>query len=393
MQLTESIQIHKGSELYRELDHVCFLSKNLYNASLYAVRQHFFNTGKFLNYAASNGQFIQSHNPDYYALPTKVSQQTMQLVDRNFKSFFGLLKTDGCKARIPKYLEKNGRYVTVFTNQAISRKYLRKGLIKLSGINNFIKIRRGIENIQQVRIVPRITRNCYDVEIIYNVIEKDLMEDNGNYAAIDLGLSNLATVSFNHGAPFIINGRPLKSINQYYNKKRSKACDLKSNKSKSLNRKRENKIRDYLHKSSRYLVNQLVSRNVHTLVIGKNDGWKQEINIGKKNNQNFVFIPFEKFIWMLEYKCRLEGITVIKVEESYTSKCSFIDNEEICFHETYKGERFNRGLFRSSKGKIINADLNGSLNIMRNAVGEKAFCNANYFIEVRSTPVVVTPLK
>lgn len=385
MRLTESIQITRENKLYNELDRFCFLSKNLYNSSLYAIRQYFFNTKKYKNYNSLNKDFIQSHQIDYYALPTKVSQQTMKMVDQNFKSFFGLLKLKSKKAKIPKYLKKQGRYETIFTIQSISQKELKKGFLKLSGINQKIKIRDTITNIQQVRIIPKETFNCYNIEIVYKVSEKQLKKDNKNYASIDLGINNIATVAFNCKKPFIINGKPLKSINQYYNKKRSKLTNIKTRKAKLLNRKRDNKIKDYLHKASRYITNHLVYNNINTLIIGKNDGWKQEVNIGKKNNQNFVSIPFDKFIFMLQYKCNLEGINVIIREESYTSKCSFIDNEEIKKHETYLGRRIKRGLFKTAFGKIINADLNGSLNIMRKVVGE-----FQYPIEACSTPVMVT---
>lgn len=385
MRLTESIQITRENKLYNELDRFCFLSKNLYNSSLYAIRQHFFNTKKYKNYNSLNKDFIQSHQIDYYALPTKVSQQTMKMVDQNFKSFFGLLKLKSKKAKIPKYLKKQGRYEIIFTIQSISQKELKKGFLKLSGINQKIKIRNTITNIQQVRIIPKETFNCYNIEIVYKVSEKQLKKDNKKYASIDLGINNIATVAFNCQKPFIINGKPLKSINQYYNKKRSKLTNIKTRKAKLLNRKRDNKIKDYLHKASRYITNHLVYNNINTLIIGKNDGWKQEVNIGKKNNQNFVSIPFEKFIFMLQYKCNLEGINVIIREESYTSKCSFIDNEEIKKHETYLGRRIKRGLFKTAFGKIINADLNGSLNIMRKVVGE-----FQYPIEACSTPVMVT---
>lgn len=385
MRLTESIQITRENKLYHELDRFCFLSKNLYNSSLYAIRQHFFNTKKYKNYNSLNKDFIQSHQIDYYALPTKVSQQTMKMVDQNFKSFFGLLKLKSKKAKIPKYLKKQGRYEIIFTIQSISQKELKKGFLKLSGINQKIKIRDTITNIQQVRIIPKETFNCYNIEIVYKVSEKQLKKDNKKYASIDLGINNIATVAFNCKKPFIINGKPLKSINQYYNKKRSKLTNIKTRKAKLLNRKRDNKIKDYLHKASRYITNHLVYNNINTLIIGKNDGWKQEVNIGKKNNQNFVSIPFEKFVFMLQYKCNLEGINVIIREESYTSKCSFIDNEEIKKHETYLGRRIKRGLFKTAFGKIINADLNGSLNIMKKVVGE-----FQYSIEACSTPVMVT---
>lgn len=396
MQLTERIQIKKDSAEYMELDRACFLSKNLYNAALYAIRQYYFETGKYKNYNTLAHEFVINKNPDYYAMNTQVSQQVLKLVDQNFKSFFSLAKK-GIKVRIPKYLQKNGRQVLIFTNQNVSKGALKQGYLKLSGLDVKLKISNRIHDIACVRIVPRPTFNCYDIEIVYNAPDVEMKHDNGRYAAIDLGVSNLATVSFNCGKPFIINGRPLKSINQYYNKRRSKCQNLKSRKARRLNRKRENKVKDYLHKASRMVVNQLVSRDVNTLVIGKNDGWKQEADMGKKNNQNFVSIPFEKLIDMMEYKCRMAGITVIQVNESHTSKCSFLDNEPICHHEEYMGRRVKRGLFRSASGKLINADLNGSLNIMRKEVGEKAFPlkngNPYYLIEVWSTPTVVTPLK
>lgn len=396
MQLTERIQIRKGTAEYAELDRMCFLSKNLYNAALYAVRQHFFQTGKYKGYNALCHEFIAMKNPDYYAMNTKVSQQTMKLVDKSFVSFFALVKKK-IKARIPKYLPKNGRQVLTFTMQAVSKPLLKQGYIKLSGIESKFKIRDDIQNIACVRVVPKPTFNCYDVEVVYNVPDSEMKPDNGRYAAIDLGISNLATGSFNCDKPFIVNGRPLKSINQYYNKRKSECKNLKSNKSRSLNRKRDNKVRDYLHKASRMVVNQLASRAVNTLVIGKNDGWKQEAGMGRRNNQTFVSIPFEKFIGMMEYKCRMAGITVIQANESHTSKCSFLDMEPIGHHDEYVGKRIRRGLFRSASGYMINADLNGSLNIMRKEVGERAFPLKNgtphYPIEVCSTPMVVTPSK
>lgn len=311
MKLIENIQIKKGTKEYKELDNFCFLSKNLYNSTLYDIRQHYFSTKKYKKYNLVNKDFIRNHQIDYYALPTKVSQQTMKLVDQNFKSFFGALKTNKSKVKIPKYLDKHGRYEVIFTNQAISIKELRNDKLKLSGIKSIFNIRNEIKNIQQVRIIPKLTFNCYNIEIIYEINEKQLKQDNKRYASIDLGINNLATVSFNFKKSFIINGKPLKSINQYYNKEKSKLKNVKTNKAKRLNRKRDNKIKDYLHKASRYIINHLVSNDVNTLIIGKNDGWKQEINIGKRNNQNFVSIPFEKFILMLTYKCKLEGINVI----------------------------------------------------------------------------------
>jgi putative transposase len=222
----------------------------------------------------------------------------------------------------------------------------------------------------------------------------ELKQDNGRYCSIDLGINNLATIGSNVIKPVIINGKPLKSINQYYNKKlseyKSKLDTINKQKTSKriqrLTKKRNNKINDYLHKSSRYIINHLVSNHINTLIIGKNDGWKQEVNIGDRTNQNFVNIPHSKFIDIINYKCKLVGINTIVNEESYTSKCSFLDDEEICKHLTYCGNRIKRGLFKSKHNKLINADLNGSLNIMKKVVGK-----FNYNpIEVCSTPLILS---
>ena len=289
-------------------------------------------------------------------------------------------------------MNKNGRNLLTFTNQAISVKELKQGYLKLSGCEGKIPI--IYKNINQVRVVPK--NNYFVIEVIYNQEIKPKKQSN-NFVGIDLGLNNLATIGGNNTKPMIVNGRPLKSINQYYNKQlsilksRQDTCknkNVNSLKIKQLTNKRNNKIKDYLHKSSRMLVNQLVSNNVSVIVIGHNKEWKQDINIGKVNNQKFVQIPYNQFIDMITYKSELEGIKVIQREESYTSKCSFLDNESICKHETYQGNRIKRGLFRTSTGRLINADLNDALNILKKEI-PNAF-NEGYGIEVCSMPLVLT---
>ena len=379
----------------KELDEVCFKSKNLYNKALYLVRQHYFDTKSYLNYFKVYRLMVDSKDSDYYALPTKVSVQTLMILDRNFKSFFGRIrkKQEGNydkSIRIPRYLDKEGRFVAIFPKDAISKVYLRKGLIKLSSLSIEIPTKVTESNIVEVRILPR--NNHHVVEVIYKEEEKPLLDNNERYASIDLGLNNLATVSSNVAKPFIINGKPLKSINQYWNKERARLQSLlkgnrkTSKRIQSITNKRNNKVKDYLHKSSRKIVNFLVSNNISTLIVGYNEEWKENINLGKRNNQNFVNIPFYTFINQLEYKCKKEGINVILTEESYTSKCSFLDNEPIEKHENYLGKRIKRGLFKSAEGKLINADLNGSLNILKKVIGE-----FQYSIEVCSTPLRITP--
>lgn len=411
MQLVEKTIIRKTHPLYQEMDRLAFKSKNLYNAGLYLVRREFFKNGKFLSAYDLFKIFKDSNQQDYISLPRKVSMQVLFQIDQNFRSFFNALKSYKQnpakftnKPKIPGYKDKaKGRNVVIYDKQAVSLKALKKGLINLSGTKINIPTRTITrDNINQVQIVKRT--GCYVVYSVYSV-EENSYNDNGNIAAIDLGLNNLAAVTFSTNVrPILINGKPLKSINQYYNKKKSdmllalnnhtraKSKELKkqrkenlieksseenqeaiknklstSNKIQKLSNKRNNKINDYLHKASRYLINQLVSNNITNLIIGYNPGWKQEINIGRKNNQNFVSIPFAKFIDMLVYKSKLSGISVKIQEESYTSKCSFLDMESIEKHEEYFGRRVKRGMFKSANNKKINADINGSYNIMRKA--------------------------
>lgn len=388
MTLVEQHIIKKSDSRYAELYSVCHLSKNLYNVGLYRTRQYYFENKKFLNYCSLTSLLTKENDVDYRALPAKVSQQTLKLVEQNFKSFFGGIKVKGNKTKLPKYKDKGGVFTTTYTSQAISKKELKKGIIKLSKVESTFKTSKT--NIQQVRIIPK--NNKIVVEVVYIIDNIEALADNERYASIDLGLNNIATVSSNVMKPFIINGKPLKSINQYYNKKLANLKSKLKNDKKSSKRirnltdKRGNKIKDYLHKSSTILVNQLVSNDLNTLVIGNNKGWKQDINIGKRNNQQFVQIPHAVFIKMLEYKCKLKGINVLLTEESYTSKCSFLDDEDIKKHKVYRGNRIKRGLFKSSEGVLINADVNGSLNILKKVVGK-----FNYNpIEVCSTPTVIT---
>ena len=382
MQLVEKHLVKESDKNFRVLDELCFKSKNLYNSTLYTIRQEYIKNGIYLSYGKVQKEFQDSKNFDYIQLPAKVAQSVMRKVDKNFTSFFAALKDwkehpEKYKGRpkLPKYKDSlDGRFMAIYTEQAISKVWLKKGFIVLSGLPNFkVRTRMVNKKINQVRIVPDTGR--YTVEVVYTVPDVDPKQDNGVYAAIDLGVNNLATITTNleGDKPLVVDGRKVKSINHHYNKLKAKyqsqipTYKLKKT-TKRLRRietKRENKINDYFHKASRYIVNQLVSKGVNILIIGKNRGWKQDTIMGKVNNQNFVQIPFNKLISMLKYKCKLKGIDVKVVTEEYTSKCSFLDNEEIGKHDIYMGKRKYRGLFISSTGKTINADVNGSYNILR----------------------------
>lgn len=390
MILTERHIIKKTNPLYSELDNLCFLSKNLYNSALYTVRQYYFEDKKYLSWVNINNNFVKDKQIDYYALPCKVSQQTLKMVDQNMKSFFNAIKAKKSKAKLPKYLDKvKGRFLVTYTNQSIGKKTLQNGYIELSKTN--IKIKTKVKDVKQVRIVPQ--NNFIVVEVLYEVKPKPHDKSKEMYCGIDFGLNNLMTCSFQNDSPLIINGKPLKSINWHYNKEKSRLQSLLDGRKKTSKRiqnitlKRNNRINDYLHKTTKIFVNYLVSKEINNVVIGYNKEWKQGINIGRVNNQNFVGIPYYKLLNMLTYKCEMEGISVIVTEESYTSKCSFLDDEDICKHEEYYGKRIKRGLYKASDGRLINADVNGALNILKKVIGKFEYDS----IKVCSTPLVVTP--
>lgn len=413
MKRVERHIIGKNHRFFKEIDHLSFLSKNVYNASNYLIRQKFINTSKEKESGLRDSaiwlrqpqiqKLMQSEkNVDYYALPTKVSVQILRLLDHNWKSFFVSIKDwkknpnkYKAKPNLPQYKNKtNGRQAIIYNIQSVSRKKLKKGIISLSGTN--IKFTTKQKHIKEVRILPK--QKSYVIEVVYEKEITDLNLNKNNIAAIDTGINNIGTVTSNQGIkPIVINGRTIKSINQYYNKMRAKYQSYigtkgVSNRLIDLTNKRNNKINDALHKVSRFIVNHLIQNDIGTLVIGYNKEWKQNVNIGKRNNQNFDSVPIKRFIDMITYKFEDVGGNVILNEESYTSKCSFLDNEEIKKHRVYKGKRIKRGMFQSSNETFINADCNGSGNILRK-VFPTAFNNAYGIEGVAVRPIRVHPYK
>ncbi len=381
MQLVEQHVIDKRDPRYPVIDEAAFKSKNLYNAALYEIRQSFIHEGKYLNYHEVQKR-MQSHEA-YQALPAKVSQQVLLVLDRNWKSFFEAIeayKEDPSKffgrPKLPKYKHKTeGRNLLVYTIQAISRTGLKRGLIQPSMLAIEIKTRQTAIN--QVRIVPR--KGFYVVEVVYDHEQPTSAVDPVLYAGIDIGMDNLAALTSNIPGfvPVLVNGRPMKSVNQFYNKRRAELQSKlgyigTTKRMQRMTTKRNRCIDHYLHTASRWIVEDLVAYGIGTLVIGKNDGWKQEANMGKRNNQNFVPIPHARFIAMLTYKAERVGIRVILTEESYTSKASFLDRDAMPVYDPkqtekpqFSGKRIARGLYRAADGTLINADCNGSSNIIR----------------------------
>ena len=335
--------------------------------------------------------YAEFDEPVYRCLPTQTSQQIVKLCFSNWKSWLKALKEfkknpskfHG-RPRILKY--KKELFTIIFTNQQIK---LKDGFIHFPKKVNLQFIKTKVDNICQVRIVPR--SNHFIIEVVYNKSDIEFKKDNNRYLGIDIGLGNLATCTSNVISAFIINGRPLKSINQYFNKKKAVAMSYIdnrgiSNRTIKLSFNRNNKVQDYLHKTSRIIVNMCIENSINTIVIGKNKQWKQKINIGKHNNQNFVSVPFSTLIEQIKYKAEEAGINVKTPEESYTSKCSALDLEPIKKHLKYLGKRIKRGLFKTSKGLLINADCNGSLNIIR-----KEVCDVFYNQQIED--LVLNPIK
>ena len=388
MNLTETHKIRPNHKLYSICDELCFKSKNLYNADLFEFRQSYFNKEEdTLTWQNINRIFNQSNQFDYRELPSKVSNTVLKKLGNNISSFCSLVKKSDYnkKVRLPKFLHKtDGRFIVEFNKQTFSNKRDEDNNLIICKSSLNLRIPTKVENPQQVRIVPKT--GCYVIEVIYE-IKENKMKQNQRVASIDLGLNNLATVVTNDGDnPILISGKKIKSINQYYNKMASKQKSLLPNNiftSKSLARlwlKRNNKISYEIHKITKFLANYFDERDVSKVIIGNNTDWKNGINLGRRNNQNFVNIPYSKFINQLTYKCQLLGITVITREESYTSKASFLDYDEIPNYndETkpkFSGKRIKRGLYRSTTRKI-NADVNGAYNIMAKE-------NPNYIISNR----------
>ncbi|MCC3456007.1 transposase [Microcoleus sp. PH2017_08_TRC_O_A] len=357
MQLTERHIIKSTEHRFAEIDELAFKSKNLYNAANYVIRHNFIYGWGYVNYNEMN-RLMKSHQA-YKALPAKVSQQILMVLDQNWKSFFEAVK--GYKAdsskftgrpKLPKYKDKTkGRNLLVYTIQAISSKQLKKGIVKLSGTELLIKTKVDPDRICQVRLVPKC--DSYVIEVIYDACtehSRSEPESTASYndfaAGVDLGLNNLVALTSNQPGfiPLLINGRTLKSINQFYNKRSSRLqSQLKGRRKTSpriqrLTRCRNQKVDNYLHHTSRRIVDILVAQRIGTLVIGKNAQWKTDINLGKQTNQNFVSIPHARLIEMLEYKGFLVGIKVIVQEESFTSKANFLGLDPIPVYGKTKTE-------------------------------------------------------
>jgi putative transposase len=371
---------------------MCHISKNLFNQANYILRNQFFRKEKIAGYKELVKEFAEpsdiDENNNFQKLPAQTVQWTIKKVKQSWTSFFGALKAYKKNPELfnvvpkpPKYKHKNGEFMLVFTNQQC---HIENGILKFPKIMN-LEVETRLDNIdlREVRIIPNGVG--YNVEIVYSREISGISDISPKrILGIDIGVRNIITIGNNISKNGIaVKGGVLKSINQYFNKElaRLKSINDKQGKNKENTKRidkiymvRNRKVKDVMHKLSKAVIEYAMNNEIDAIVIGHNEGWKQSVDIGKKNNQNFVQIPFNMLINQIYYKGQEYGINVVKQEESYTSKCSFLDNEEIDKHETYLGKRIKRGIFKSSNGTLIHADLHASYNIMKKAIPE-AFVN------------------
>lgn len=400
VQRIEQIIIRRNHPKFKVIDQQCFHSKNLYNEANYEIRQKFIKDGEYISYKDMNFEFKTHEN--YKLTFSQPANCTLRVLDKNWKSYFRAIK-DWKKnpskylgmPKLPKYLKKDGRFPWMLPNNQLVYDY-EKGTVYIRNrlLNDYEWKCRCLGRIIQVRFIPR--GSCYVMEIVYETEIPDVKTESNRIASIDLGVDNLVTMTNNIGLnPIIINGKGIKSINQYYNKRLAKEKSLLkiqhgkdwSNKLDSITFKRYQRIKNYMHNASAYVIKWCVENNIDTLVVGKNKEWKQNADMSKQSNQKFVSIPYQMLLQQLQYKCENVGIKYIEIEENYSSGTSFLDGEEPIKQNYDKSRRIERGLFRSNSGLLINSDVNGSLQIMM-----KVFPNAfseRYGIEGTLTPIVI----
>ena len=391
MHLTVKQQVkHLSKEDYKTIKELCHIAKNLANEAIYNVRQYYFAEGEFLKY--EKNYTLLKNSPNYKLLNSNMAQQILKEVDGSFKSFFGLIKLakqdryafKDCK--LPHYLPKDG-----YTTLVIGFVRLKGNKLILPFSNSFKKTHKAVEitippilldkKVKEIRIIPKAKARFFEIQYIYEAecVQRNL--NTNNALALDLGINNLVTAVSSNGRSFIIDGRKLKSINQWFNKENARLRSIKdkqhygkksTDRQKAIARDRNNKVNDYMNKAARKVINYCIANDIGALVVGYNETFQRNSHIGKRNNQNFVNIPYGQLRSKLEYLCRLNGIIFVKQEESYTSKSSFWDRDDIPAYNAdnpreyqFSGKRVHRGQYKTASGKTINADVNGALNIMR----------------------------
>ncbi len=389
MKLVEQHVIKRGDPRYSRLDEAAFASKNLWNLANYYVRQSFIFEHTYLDNAAV--YHLVKSSEAYKALPAKVSNQVLIQLHHAWVGFFEAMQTwrehpeqSTSRPKLPGYLPKTtGRNLLVYEFGAIWKRELDRGLVALSGLGVLVQTAQDRSTVDQVRIVPKAEH--YVIEVVYQHVEHEALGDESLFVAVDLGVNVLAALTSNKPGftPRLVNGRPVKSINRFYNQQRAReqkklargpAPRFSSRRLDRITTKRTRRIMQYLHTASRRIIDLLVEEGIGTLILGKNPLWKQRVELGKKHNQEFVQIPHARFIALLSYKAALVGIRVIVTEESYTSRASFLDRDAIPVYDLarteeprFSGRRKGRWYYASGR-QIIHSDVNGSYNIGRKVV-------------------------
>ena len=378
---------HLSKTEYKILKELCHISKNLKNQALYEIRQKFFQDKSYLKYSDVNQILKASEN--YKVLQSNMAQQILRKVDAEFKSFFGSLKSKNVNHRvsIPHYLPKDGYNQLIIQQISINGDKFQFPYSREYGKSHdkfYIKIPSVLigKTVKEIKITPKHNARFFEISYTYEVedIKKEEL-DKTKALAIDIGINNFCTCATSDGNTFIIDGRKLKSYNQWYNKENARLQCIKdkqkfgkalTSKQSKLLKKRENRMRDYLGKTAKKIINYCLEHNVGNIVFGKNKGFQQNSSIGKVNNQNFTQMPFFQLEQKIKYQCEIYEINFVEQEESYTSKASFWDKDDIPVYNaenpkqyTFSGKRIKRRLYQTSDGKTLNADVNGALNILR----------------------------
>ena len=391
MYLTVKQQVkHLSKEDYLAIKYLCHIAKNLANEAIYNIRQYYFTEGKYLRY--ENNYALLKNSPNYKLLNSNMAQQILKDVDGMFKSFFGLMKLAkqgkySTKAiRLPHYLPKDG-----LTTLIIGMIRLKDNVLKIPFSQAFKKEHKPIsikmppilsdKHIKEIRIIPKANGRFFEIQYTY---EQDCVQRNlnkNNALSLDLGVDNLVTAISSSGKSFIIDGKRLKSINQWFNKENARLQGIKdkqgkkkivTNRQNALARKRNSRVNDYMSKAARMIINYCINNDIGILVIGYNVTFQRNCKMRKEDKQNFVNIPFGKLRSKLQYLCELNGMEFVEQEESYTSQASFWDRDTIPVYNadnprrySFSGKRVYRGLYKTANGKLENADINGALNILR----------------------------
>lgn len=390
MYLTVKQQVkHLSKEDYHTIRELCHTAKNLANEAMYNIRQYYFTEGEYLHY--EKNYVLLKNSDNYKALNSNMAQQILKEVDGSFKSFFGLLKLakkgkyDIKDCKIPHYLPKDG-----FCTLVIGFVRLNGNKLILPFSQSFKKTHKSVEitippilldkKIKEIRVIPKAKARYFEIQYIYEAVCSQSKLNQNNALALDLGINNLVTAVSSKGGSFIIDGRRLKSINQWYNKENARLQSIKdkqhndkdTNRQKALAARRNIRVNDYMSKAARMVINYCKANDIGILVAGYNETFQRNSNMGKRNNQNFVNIPYGKLREKLAYLCELNGITFVKQEESYTSKASFWDKDDIPVYNVdnpkdydFSGKRIHRGLYQTKDGMTLNADVNGALNILK----------------------------